>query len=86
MSGYKRISLEIKSEVMEKVKSGMTVVEAARLYALSTKTIYYWLRAEASGNLSQLEMARLKKENEYLVALVGRLTVDSTKLKKKLEH
>ena len=40
---FKRIPAEIKDEILEKVKNGMTIKDAARQYALSTKTIYTWL-------------------------------------------
>ena len=39
---FKRIPAEIKDEILEKVKNGMTIKDAARQYALLTKTIYTW--------------------------------------------
>jgi len=86
MAGYKRIALEIKNEVIARSKAGVSVADLAKQYALSTKTIYYWLRTEASGNMSQLTITKLRKENEYLLGLVGRLTVEVSKSKKKLQH
>lgn len=86
MAGYKRIPLEIKNEVLSRSKTGVAVVDLAKQYGLSTKTIYYWLRCEVSGNISQLEIIKLRKENEYLLGLVGRLTLESSKIKKKLQH
>jgi len=40
---FKRIPLETKNEIVGKVKNGITVTEAAKQYAVSTKTIYAWL-------------------------------------------
>jgi len=36
---FKRIPLETKNEIVRKVKNGLSVSEAAKLYAVSTKTI-----------------------------------------------
>jgi DNA invertase Pin-like site-specific DNA recombinase len=85
MPGYKRIPLEIKNEVLTRSKTGVPVVDLATQYGISTKTIYNWL-GESSGNISHLEVAKLRKENEYLLGLVGRLTLESAKFKKKLQH
>lgn len=37
---FKRVPLETKQEVLDKVKNGMTIADAAKQYAISTKTIY----------------------------------------------
>lgn len=86
MAGYKRISLEIKNEILKKIKDGQTAKDLAPLYGISTKTIYNWLRDSLEGGVSPLEIGKLRKENEFLLGLVGRLTVEVTKSKKKLRH
>lgn len=86
MAGYKRISSEVKREILDKIKAGQTAKELAALYGISTKSIYNWLRDNVEGGVSPLEIGRLRKENEFLLKLVGRLTADTTKLKKKYSH
>jgi transposase-like protein len=86
MASYKRISLEIKNEILKKIKDGQTAKDLAPLYGISTKTIYNWLRDHLEGGVSPLEIGKLRKENEFLLGLVGRLTVEVSKSKKKLRH
>lgn len=77
------ISKEVKEEILSKVKSGARVVDVSKDYGVSTKTIYYWLRGKADSGASVVEVRRLRKENEELKAIVGALTMDLTKLKKR---
>lgn len=84
MSGFRPpINSEIKLEILEKVKAGMPVSEAAGKYSVATKTIYTWLSRRATGEPGTLEFARLKKENAELYALVGRITAQLERSKKK---
>jgi transposase len=47
--GY-RIAKEIKEEIINKIKhEGLSVTDAGTQYGVSTKTIYGWLGAKASG-------------------------------------
>ena len=77
------IATAIKEEILGKVKSGEKVPVIAQQYGISEKTIYTWLRRKALGTISILEYNRLKSENQQLKEIVGVLTVELTKLKKK---
>lgn len=77
------ISKEVKNEVIEKVKGGERVAELSENYGISTKTIYYWLRKKSEGTISVIEYNRLKRENRELKEIVGALTVQLEKEKKK---
>jgi len=77
------ISKEVKEEIISKIKAGAKVTEVSSQYGVSTKTIYYWLRGKADSGTSIVELRRLRKENEELKAIVGALTMDLTKLKKR---
>lgn len=77
------ISKEVKEEILSKVKAGAKVVDVSKDYGVSTKTIYYWLRGKADAGANVMEVRRLRKENEELKAIVGALTMDLTKLKKR---
>lgn len=77
------ISKEVKEEIISKIKGGAKVVDVSKDYGVSTKTIYYWLRGKADSGASVMEVRRLRRENEELKAIVGALTMDLTKLKKR---
>lgn len=79
---FKRVPVETKREVLEKIKNGMTVAEAAKQYAISTKTIYAWLANETRPEISVLEYNRLKKENEELKRIIGIVTLELERGKK----
>ncbi|MCA9355050.1 transposase [Candidatus Kaiserbacteria bacterium] len=71
-----KISAEIKEEIVNKIKhEGISVKEAAGLYAVSDRAIYDWLGNKARGSVSLLEHNRLKRENEQLKQLVGEVTL-----------
>jgi len=77
------INSEVKQEILEKVKSGKTVKEVAEQYGVSDRTIYAWLKRGVVGNVSTLEFGKLKKENRILKEIVGGLTIELEKIKKK---
>lgn len=77
------ISKEVKEEVILKVKGGISVAQLAKDYGISDRTIYCWLKKKAINNISVLEYNRLKKENRELKEIVGILTLEVEKLKKK---
>ena len=79
---FKRIPLETKNEIVEKVKNGMTVSDAAKQYAISTKTIYTWLSNQTRPEISILEFNRLRKENEELKRIIGIITLELERGKK----
>ena len=79
---FKRVPVETKREVLDKVKNGMTIADVAKQYALSTKTIYTWLSNQVRPEISILEYNRLKKENEELKRIVGIITLELERGKK----
>jgi transposase len=79
---FKRVPVETKREVLEKVKNGMTITEVAKQCALSTKTIYTWLSNQVRPEISILEYNRLRKENEELKRIVGIITLELERGKK----
>jgi len=79
---FKRVPLETKSEILEKVKGGLSVMEAAKQYAVSTKTIYAWIANQVRPEISVLEYNRLKKENEELKRIIGIITLELERGKK----
>ncbi len=77
------ISGEVKAEILAKVKSGQKVTDLAKQYGVSTKTIYNWLRGQVTEQVSWREYKRVMKENEDLKNILGVLTLELEKTKKK---
>lgn len=77
------IAKEVKEEILAKVKSGETVSSLSENYGVSTKTIYNWLGGKATSQVSWMEHLRLKKENQQLKEIVGVLSLELERLKKK---
>lgn len=77
------IAKEVKDEILAKIKQGEKVPAVAGQFGVSEKTIYYWLRVRAIGTVSLLEYQKLKKENQQLKEILGILTYELEKSKKK---
>ena len=77
------IALEVKTEILAKVKGGEKVVELSKQYGVSEATIYTWLKSQAEGTVSLLEHNKLKRENDQLKQIIGVLTLELEKTKKK---
>lgn len=78
------IAAEVKSEILEKVKDGESITKVAANYGISNRTIYGWLSKKAFSSVSVVEHNRLKKENEQLKQIIGVLTFELEKVKKKI--
>jgi hypothetical protein len=78
-----KIAQEVKEEILGKVKAGESVMSLSKSYGVSDKTIYAWLRGKALSNISFMEYARIKKENQQLKEIIGVLTFELSKVKKK---
>lgn len=77
------VSKEIKDEILTKVKSGTPVMELSKQYGVHFKTIYNWLRGKAVGGISTLEHSKLQRENAALKEIIGMLSLELSKFKKK---
>lgn len=77
------ISKEVKDEILVKVKNGEKVIALSKQYGVSEKTIYNWLRLGTEDKISFIEHNRIKRENIELKAIIGALTIEVERLKKK---
>lgn len=77
------IAGEVKVEILAKVKSGEKVIELSKQYGVSDKTIYNWLRGQVTQQVTWREHKRVLKENEDLKKILGVLTLELEKAKKK---
>lgn len=84
--GYPSLTSEQKQEVVARVKEkGERVPDLAKEYGVVPKTIYHLLSRSAQGPGALLELAKLKRENEALLKIIGQLIADQ-KLGEKMRH
>lgn len=79
----KTIAKEVREEILGKVKLGEKVPVLAETYGVSEKTIYNWVRNKVVGSMSVLEASKLRKENQELKEIIGVLTHELSRVKKK---
>ena len=77
------ISKEVKEEILGKVKSGETVVDLSKQYGVSDKSIYNWLKGKVTNKVNWLEHVKLQKENQQLKEIIGVLSLEIEKSKKR---
>jgi len=77
------ISSEVKAEILVKVKTGQKVVKLSKQYGVSDKTIYNWLRGQVTEQVNYREYKRVLKENEDLKNILGIITLELERSKKK---
>ena len=79
-----KISSEIKEQILKRIKEeGLPVAKVAEEHGISTATIYGWLSKGIKAQPSWKEFSGLQKQNKELLALVGELTINLSKIKKK---
>lgn len=80
----RRYSKELRAEVLDKIRGGKKVSVVAADYGIVEQTVRNWLSRDTDGKSGELlELSRLKRENEALLELVGRLTLNSSVAEKK---
>jgi len=82
MSGFKRIPLEIKDQVLARAKEGIPVAQLSNEHGISTKTIYTWIAKSSGVAPSLLAFAKLKREKEDLLRLVGEISLKLSRREK----
>ena len=72
----KAIDPTLKNEIMTAVKSGMTQLEASRLYSVSSKTISTWCRQDVVGGEKNYitQVNQLKRELDNAYRVIGKLS------------
>jgi hypothetical protein len=78
-----KIATEVKEEILVKVKAGESVSSLSKAYGVSDKSIYYWLGGKATNKVSWMDYAKLRKENQQLKEIIGVLSLEVTKSKKR---
>lgn len=84
--GYPSLSEEQRQEIIKRIKEkGERVQDLAKEYGIVPKTIYNLLRRAAQGPGALLELAKLKREKDALLQIIGQLTADQ-RLGKKMSY
>jgi len=84
--GYPNLTEDQKKEIISRIKEkGERVADLAKEYGIVPKTIYNLLRKTAQGPAASLELAKLKRENDALVKIIGQITAEQ-RLGKKIQH
>ena len=79
----KHIDPSVKQTVLEEIKNGTKVSEVAAKHAVTTNTIYAWMKAQADNTgTSSLEVAKLRRENQELKELVGLFALEKKRVEK----
>ena len=79
----RHISTDTKNDILAAIKNGSAVAAVAAERGVSTKTIYKWLQGQADATgTSNLEIAKLRKENQELKEIIGILTLDKKRAEK----
>ena len=82
--GIPSLSEVQKLEIIKRVTDkGERVPELAREYDVVPKTIYNLLKNKANQHQAVIELAKLKRENEALISIIGQLVAESKLGKKK---
>ena len=55
----------------------------SKTYGVSDKSIYNWIQRRVTRHVSFLEFAKLRKENKQLKEIIGVLSLEVEKSKKK---
>ncbi len=84
MKKMHRIAPEVKEQILKRIKDeGVSVSQTAKEHGVSEATVYGWLGRGVKSAPSLGELARLKRQNEELLALVGELTLGMSRAQKK---
>ena len=79
-----RITPEVREQIINRVKNdGVNIKQVAEEHGITDSAIYKWLGKGVEGTPSLLEYAKLKRENDELLKLVGLMTLKLSEAQKK---
>lgn len=74
MTTYPCLTNEQKQEIINRIKEkGESVADLAKEYGILPKTIYNLLSRSTQNSNTVLQLAKLKRENEALLKIIGQL-------------
>lgn len=79
-----RITPEVREQIINRVKhEGVSIKQAAEEHGITDSAIYKWLGKGVEGSANVLELAKLRRENDELLKLVGLMTLKLSEAQKK---
>jgi len=82
--GYPSLNESQKKEIVQRVsENGERVPDLAKEFQVHSKTIYSLLGRKANKAGALIELAKVKRENEALLTIIGSLVAESKLGKKK---
>jgi transposase-like protein len=79
-----KVAPDLREQIINRIKDGsVTVQQAAKEHGVHETTVYGWLGSKADGTPSILEFAKLKRERDELLRLVGEITLKLSETQKK---
>jgi transposase-like protein len=77
MGNFRVISKDIKDQIINRIKNeGIPAIQAARDAGISPNTVYGWISKQVNREPGIIEMNKLKRENQFLMTLLGKLTME----------
>jgi transposase-like protein len=70
------VSPEVRSEIIESIKGGATIAQAAEQHHLTPKTIGKWMRQLSKNHPTTSEIQKAKKRIEFLERVILDLTLE----------
>ena len=72
----KRFDPQLKQEIIQAVKDGMTQADACRLYGISSATMSTWCKQQVAGSEKSYitQINQLKKELDNAYRVIGKLS------------
>ncbi len=81
--GYPALSIKQQQEIISKIKDkGERVSDLSKEYGVVPKTIYNLLKKQINQPNIALELAKVKREKDALLQIIGQLVFDSKNKKK----
>jgi transposase-like protein len=81
--GFPSLTPEQKQDIIKRVKEqGERVSDLAKEYGVTPNTIYNLLKGQITNSNTLLELAKLKREKEALLKIIGQLVADQSVGKK----
>ena len=83
MGNFKIIAKEVREQIINRIKNdGISASQAAQEAGISAKTVYNWLTRAVVKEPNIMEINRLRRENQFLMMLIGKLTMEKEQVKK----
>lgn len=84
MGNFKVIAKDVREQIVNRIKNeGVSAAQAARDAGVSAKTVYNRLARGVAKEPGIMENNKLKRENRFLMQLIGKLTMEKEQLRGK---